>query len=140
MQKKGKGFNGKSKCRNKTVDKQDRRLIYTKKKSKKGFNRIETARTNLKEIKNVRVAGNGKLVVFNRRDPLAPCLLQHVLVGGKYIDHVWVKFPLDERRKLKFCKKGDRVHFTAVIHEYYKRYDREVEIKYGLNNMELAKA
>lgn len=139
MSDKGKGFNGKSKNRNKSIDKIERKVMYTKKKSGRQYSRKETARAKLKELKDVRVMGNGRLVVFNRRDPLAPCLLQHVLVGGKYIDHVWVKFPIEERRKLKFCKKGDRIHFTAEIHEYYKRYDREVEIKFGLNHIELVK-
>lgn len=137
---KGKGFNGSSKCRNKRVDKEDRRVKYTKTKfTGKVFNRKETARKNLKKLKRVRVEGNGKLVVFKSNDPFAPCLLQHVLVGGKYIDHVWVKFPLEERKKLKLATIGERVHFSAEIHEYYKRYDREVEIKFGLSNIELVK-
>lgn len=139
MSDKGKSFKGRSKCRNKVIDKVDRKVIYTKKKSKRQYNEKETARVKLKELKKLRVHGNGKLMVFNRKNPLAPCLLHHVLVGGKYIDHVWVKFSIEERRKLKFCKKGDRIHFTAEIHEYYKRYDREIEIKFGLNHIELIK-
>lgn len=137
---KGKGFNGSSKCRNKRVDKETRRIKHTKKKDiGKVFSRKETTRTNLKEVNGNRVEGNGRLVVFKSNDPFAPCLLEHVLVGGKYIDHVWVKFPLEERRKLKLSIRGERVHFTAKIHKYYKRYDREIETKYGLNNIKLVK-
>lgn len=136
---KGKGFNGSSRNRNKSIDRETRRRIYTGKKSKKQFCKEEGTRKKLKDVKDSRVAGNGKLVVFKRNDPFAPCLLQHVLVGGKYIDHVWVKFSIEERRKLKLCKRGDRIHFTAEIHKYKKRRDREIEVKYGLSNIELIK-
>lgn len=136
---KGKSFNGKSKNRNKAISKIERRLIHTKKESAKQFNRKETARQNLKELKDQRVEGNGRLVVFKRNDPMAPCLLQNIIIGGKFIDHAWVKIPVEERKKLKFCNKNDRIHFTAEIHEYYKRYDREVEIKLGLEKLLLVK-
>jgi len=136
---KGKAFRGHSKNRNKALDKEERRLKHIKKVSAKQFNTTETTRANIKELKKDRVEVNGRLVVFKKNDPFAPCLLQNLFIGKKFVDHVWIIFPISERRKLKFAELGSRIHFTARVTQYQKRRDRDVQIKYGLNDVQLIK-
>jgi len=134
---KGKKFKGDSKCRNKTISKEERKIKHIKKESEKQYHRTATAREHIGKFCNKQVECNAKLKTFKSNDPFAPCLLQNVHINGEYVDHIWVTFDIADRRKLKLCKLGYRIYFIAEVKEYYKRYDREVEIKCGLKSIKL---
>jgi hypothetical protein len=131
------GFKGNQKNRNKKINPEERRIKHIKKQSRKEFKETTIAREHLEDLCGQKVEGHATLVVFNKKEPFAPSLLEDVYVDGEYIDHVWVTFPIKDRKKLKMCKQGTEVHFSAVVNEYFKRHDRELKKKYGLENINL---
>lgn len=135
--KKGKSFNGGKKNRNKILTREERKLKYTKKISKKSYDVNIVDRENLECKHKKTVSVSAELKVFIHKDPLAPSLLEHVYVDNEYVDHVWVKFPVKERKKLKYAYKGCRILFTATVIKYSKVKDRQIDEKYGLIDIKL---
>lgn len=132
-------FKGNQKNRNKKISKEDRRLIYTKKKSKKEYNTKVIARDGLISLIDTRVDVTGRVKYINRKDSSKPVLLINVVIEGVQYDHIWVNFNKEDMKKLKFCRGWVNIHFTGVVYEYVKRNDRQLGIKYGLKDVELIK-
>lgn len=126
-----------SKNRNKRVDPNKRYKMYATKQSKKEFNGKVVDRENLQKFSMQEVEVSGELTVYNRKDPLAPSLVQHVYVNDEYVDHIWINFSIKDRKKLKLHIDGNRVLFTAVVVEYTKTVGEEIRVKYGLREVKL---
>ena len=92
---KGNGFKGKSKNRNKKLSEEDRRVMYTKKKSKREFDEKVIAREELQDYLGKEVNVKGKLVFINKKNPLSSVLVDEVVIDGIGIDHLWVEFNIE---------------------------------------------
>ena len=136
---KGDVFKGNQKNRNKKLGKEDRRLIHTKKRNKKEYHVKTIARGTLEYWEGKEVKVRGTLRFLNMKDPLAAALVDNVYIEGIYYDHLWVNFSVEDRRKLKLCKRGDEIFFSGVVHNYVKRNDRQINIKYGVKYVKLVK-
>lgn len=134
---KGKSFKGSSKNRNKKLAKEDRRLIYTKKKSKREFAEKVVAREELQDYLGEDVEATGILAFINTRSPLSPVLVKDIGINGIHIDHMWIHFSLEDRRILKELPKTSLITFKGVVHEYVKRNDRQLGLKYGIKQPSL---
>lgn len=137
--KKGNSFKGKSKNRNKKLSEEDRRVMYTKKKSKREFDEKVIAREELQDYLGKEVNVKGKLVFINKKNPLSSVLVDEVVIDGIDIDHLWVEFNIEDRRELKELPRGSTIEFTGVVHKYVKRNDRQIGLKYGVKFPKLIK-
>jgi len=137
---KGVSFKGGIGNRNKKLDKLARRLKHTKKQSKKEYDvDTDTNREGIAKYSGQEVIVSAELVFVNGKDPFAPSLLEHVYVDDEYVDHMWVKFSTEDRRKLKFCYRQCRILFTGIVYRYTKHNDRQVKVKYGIISPKLLK-
>jgi len=132
-------FKGNQKNRNKKISKEDRRLIHTKKRSKREYDVQPMARTTLKDVEGKTVKVEGVLKYFKSNDPMQHALITDVEIDGIKYDHIWVRFSIEDRKKLKLCSKGTTIIFTGVVYRYTKRHDRQVGIKYGVREVKLVR-
>lgn len=132
-------FKGNNKNRNKKISKEDRRLMHTKKKSKKGYDVKTIARDTLEGLRHQEVFVEATLQYMDRKNPLKPVLVTDAIIDGIHYDHLWIEFNILDRRKLKLCNLGTTILFTGVVHQYTKKNDRQVGIKYGIKSVELVK-
>lgn len=132
-------FKGNQKNRNKKISKDDRRLIFTKKKNKRGYDVKTIARDTLEDLSGEEVFVEATLRYMDRRNPFKPVLVTDVIIDGIHYDHLWITFNILDRRKLKLCTAGTTILFTGVVHRYAKKHDRQVGIKYGVKSVELVK-
>lgn len=133
------GFKGNQKNRNKKISKDDRRLIFTKKKSKRGYDVKTIARDTLEELRGAEVVVEATLKYMDRKNPFKPILVTDVIIDSIHYDHLWIDFGILDRRKLKLCSPGTTILFTGVVHQYTKKHDRQVGLKYGVKSVNLVK-
>ncbi len=132
-------FKGNQKNRNKKLNKEDRRLMHTKKRSKKKFDVKVVARNTLESYAGDKVTIKGRLLFLDRKDHTKATLVGDVIIDGIRYDHIWVKFTLVDKKKLRLCEKGCVILFSGTVYRYSKRSDRQVSVKYGIRQPELVK-
>ena len=133
-------FKGNKKNRNKKISKEDRRLIHTKKKSKRGYDVKTIARDTLEGLRGAEVVVEATLKYMDRKSPLKPVLVTDVIIDGIHYDHLWIEFGILDRRKLKLCVPVTTILFTGVVHQYSRKNDRQVGLKYGVKSVNLVKS
>ena len=118
-------------------ERRNNHFVYNKpRKNKKQYNKEVVARENLADKQRKEVFINAELK-FLPKNPLQPLLLEHLYVDGEYVDHMWVKISVADRRKLKFWHESYRVLMTGTVTLYEKTNDRDVKQKYGLIDVRL---
>ena len=91
-------------------------------------------RDELSHLVGCQVEFSGEVIVlYNEQTVDKPILVEHISVGGIYIDHAWIRLHKDDIDKAKLGSQFTRWYFTGEVVKYMSRFIT----KYGINNVRL---
>ena len=128
---------GKSRQKNR-IKKRNHKYQYSKEAQAKKLDiQIAKHRECISHLNMETVVAAGTLMRISR-DSTKPVMLTDVRVNGEYLDHLWIKLNIIERRKLRLCPWGTRIYFTGLVHSYSNHYnDHMAKLKYGITDVKL---